>query len=157
MEKNKIYAKVNPVIDLQMRKICVSPYPNHKKGCINFGIKKGCPPKCKNIDEILDFSKIIYVIYNKYDFKKHVNKMKERHPEWSERQLTCCLYWQGTARKHLKEKIKLFKIKHSDLFIVKCPEGSGINLTETMRQININLEWPPRNYTYQIVLAGIKI
>ena len=82
--------------------------------------------------------------------------MREKHPEWSKRQLECCLYWQGTARKSLREKIKLFKIEYPNLFIAKCPEGSGTNLTETMKQININLEWPPKNYTYQIVLAGIK-
>ena len=153
---SNFYAKVKPVIDLRMRKICISPYLNHRKGCPNYNKRKDCPPKCKNIDKILDFNKDIYVIYNKYDFKKHVDKMREKHPEWSKRQLECCLYWQGTARKSLREKIKLFKIEYPNLFIAKCPEGSGTNLTETMKQININLEWPPKNYTYQIVLAGIK-
>lgn len=40
--------------------------------------------------------------------------------------------------------------------ISTCPEGSGVNITETMKNVGINLEWPPKNYTYQIVLAGIR-
>ena len=82
--------------------------------------------------------------------------MRGKHSNWSKRQLECCLYWQGTARKSLKKKIGEFLCSHSSLFIVSCPEASGVNLTATMKQIGIDLEWPPKEYTYQIVLAGNK-
>ena len=148
------FAKVKPVIDRDMGKLCVKPYSNHKKGCPNYNKKKGCPPKCKDIDEILDFNKDIYVIYNKYDFGSHVERMSEKHSDWSKRQLECCLYWQGTARKRLREKIVVFRSLHPTLFIVACPEVSGTNLTATMEKIGIKLQWPPEKFTYQIVLAG---
>ncbi len=151
------YAVVNPVIDRNMRKLCVKPYPNHSRGCPNYNKKKDCPPKCKDIDEILDFNKDIYIIYNKYEFGKHVDRMRDKHPEWSKRQLECCLYWQGTARKRLREKIGAFIHSHPHLHVMRCPEASGTNITETMKQIGIDLEWPPQKYTYQVVLAGSRL
>ena len=39
----------------------------------------------------------------------------------------------------------------------KCPEGAGVNITETMKNAGIILEWPPVNYTYQVALAGIPL
>ena len=151
------YNIINPVIDKKIRFLCQKPYPLHKNGCPNWNKKKGCPPNSKIINKIIDIKKPVYIIYNKYDFKKHCNKMKNKHPKWSKRQIECCLYWQGTARKQLKEKIKIFLNIFRGYYIISCPEGSGTNLTETMKQINIELEWPPVNYTYQIVLAGIKL
>jgi len=150
----EFYAKINPVIDRFMRKLCIRPYPLHSKGCPNYNKKRGCPPKCKDIDKILDLTKDVYIIYNRYDFGKHVDKMRNKHPDWSKRQVECCLYWQGTARKVLKEKIGIFRCKFPKLSIIACPEASGVNLTATMEQIGIKLEWPPKKYTYQIVIAG---
>ena len=151
------YSKVNPVIDKRINGLCLKSYPLHPKGCPNWNKKKGCPPNILSLNRIINFKKEIYIIYNKYNFKQHCNKMKERHPNWSKRQIECCLYWQGTARKQLKEKIKLFFKEFPNYYIIKCPEGSGVNLTETMKQLNIELEWPPINYAYQIILAGTKI
>ncbi len=81
--------------------------------------------------------------------------MRAKHPKWSKRQVECCLYWQGTARKTLREKINAFVWKHPHYSIISCPEGAGVNVTETMKRAGIELEWPPVNYTYQIVIAGI--
>jgi hypothetical protein len=102
-------------------------------------------------------NKTIYAVYNVFDFKAHVDKMKKNHPDWTKYQLRCCLYWQPKARKQLKEKIKLFMRKFSDYSIVKNPEAMGVNLTETMKKAGIELEWPPEKVTYQIVLAGKKV
>jgi len=147
--------KVKPIIDLSMRTLCLHKYHNHPKGCPNWNKKDGCPPKSRVIDKIIDIDKTVYAIYNKYPFGKHVKKMKDKHPNWTKRQLECCLYWQGTARKQLKEKIYIFLKEKPNYIISHCPEGSGVNLTETMKQVGIELEWPPKKYTYQIVLAGI--
>jgi len=38
-----------------------------------------------------------------------------------------------------------------------CPEAMGINITATMAQAGIMLEWPPESVTYQIALAGIRL
>jgi predicted metal-binding protein len=151
------FIEVEPVIDLKMRAICTQAYPNHPKGCPNFNKASKCPPQLPTIDKLinLDIRGPIYAIFNRYDFKAHCDKMRVKHPEWSQRQVECCLYWQGTARKNLREKIRAFIWKHPHYDIVSCPEGAGVNITETMKNAGIELEWPPVNYTYQVALAGI--
>ena len=84
--------------------------------------------------------------------------MRAKHPDWSKRQLECLLYWQGTARKKQKEQIEIFKkwINDEEYIITTVPEAMGVNVTETMKRIGIELEWPPINVAYQIALAGFK-
>lgn len=151
------YAVVKPVIDYSVRKLCVRKYHNHSKGCPNFGKKGTCPPEIPLFCNVFDMTKDLYAVWNCFSFGKHVSRMKEKHPEWTQRQLECCLYWQGTARKQLKEKVSEFVKEHHDMYITFCPEGMGMNVTETMKSVGVELEWPPVNYTYQIAIAGIKI
>ena len=151
------YSQVKPVIDFSVRELCKRPYYLHKKGCPNFNKRNFCPPKISTIDKILDLDKPIYIIYNRFNFYDHVKKMRIKHSNWSSKQLECCLYWQGTARKQLKDKIIIFKKLYPNLFILKSPEACGVNLTATMEKIGIDLEWPPKKYTYQIVLSGESI
>ena len=151
-----IIKQVYPVLDQSVRKLCYRPYPNHNKGCPNYGKKKGCPPQAQLFETIYDMSKPIYAIVNQYDFKSHVDKMKATHPNWSYRQLTCCLYWQGTARKQLMAGIKNFLKEHREYRIEACPEAMGVNVTETLNNAGITLEWPPKNIACQVALAGIK-
>jgi len=155
--RDPYFLQVEPVIDNKMRKICSRAYPNHPKGCPNFGKKPGCPPTLPRIDKLISMGNPMqkYVIFNRFHFKGHCDYMRARHPEWSQRQVECCLYWQGKARKMLREKISAFLWKHPHYDIVTCPEGAGVNLTETMKKVGIILEWPPVHYTYQIVIAGI--
>ncbi len=82
--------------------------------------------------------------------------MKQKHPNWSEHQLKCVLYWQNSARKNLKNHIADFLKENNKFTIETCPEAMGVNITETMNQIGIKLEWPPMNIAYQIALAGIR-
>ena len=151
------FYRVKPIIDMKVRGLCVKPYYNHPKGCPNFSKKPGCPPECSQLKDLilLNIKQPIYAIFNKFNFKEHCDRMRAKHPEWTQRQVECCLYWQGTARKSLKEKVKMFLTKHPHYDIVTCPEGNGVNITETMKNAGIILEWPPVNYTYQIMLAGI--
>lgn len=148
---------VNPVIDPGVRKLCRKPYPNHKRGCPNYGKKEGCPPSVPMISEVIDVSRPVYAIYNVFPFGEHVENMRRKHPKWSQRQLECCLYWQNTARKQLREIINEFLWTPGKYRIVECPEAQGVNVTETMRRVDIELEWPPRIYAYQIVLAGCPV
>ena len=149
-----MFELVNPVIDFSVRGLCCKPYHNHRKGCPNWDKKKGCPPKLLTIDRILDLEKPTYIIYNRYNFLEHTNKMRKLHPDWTDRQVECCLYWQGTARKQLRAEIKRFLVEHRDYYVESCPEGAGVNITETMKQVEVELEWPPKRYSYQVVLAG---
>ena len=108
-------------------------------------------------DSFYDLSKRVVAIYNNFDFKGHVDRMREKHPDWSKRQLECCLYWQGTARKELKRRIKIFEILAHERYVVNIvPEAMGVNVTETMKRVGIELEWPPVNVAYQVAMAGIR-
>jgi hypothetical protein len=147
--------EVKLVIDYGMRNLCFRPYPNHPKGCPNYGKRPTCPPKAPHIEEIIDMRKPVFAIWNVFDFGSHVKKLKEVHPDWSQRQLECCLYWQGTARKKLNEQIGFFGLGLQGHILLKCPEACGVNVTETMKWIDEILEWPPVNKAYQVAIAGL--
>ncbi len=148
------YKKVIVVLNPEVRSLCAKPYPGHNKGCPNFGKKPGCPPQASLGNEIIDFIKPIYAIWNVFDLAKHVNKMREAHPNWSWRQLVCCLYWQPKARKQLRVEIIKFRESVPNQIILQCPEANGFNITATMLSIKEHLQWPPITITYQVVLAG---
>lgn len=147
---------VQPVIDYNVRSLCIKPYPGHSKGCPNFGKKQGCPPGAAKFDEVYDLSKPVYAIINKYDFKAHTERMRQLHPAWSDKQVRCCLYWQPAARKQLVIATKSFLEKHKGYHVETCPEAMGINITSTLATVGIVLEWPPETITYQVALAGIE-
>lgn len=145
------------VIQPVMRGMCRKPYPNHPHGCPNFNHKAGCPPNTPLFSEVIDLTKPVFAIVNEFDFGAHVAKMKAAHPQWTERQLTCCLYWQTTARKALKAGMQDFQRLHPEYTIDTCPEAKGVNITETLRKAGLELEWPPRNIARQVALAGVAL
>lgn len=151
-----ICENITPVIDYKTRKVCLLPYSGHPDGCPNFGKKKTCPPKAPMFKDYFDLSKPFYLIINRFNFREHINKMKNKHPEWSDRQTRCCLYWQSSARKYLKIAIKDFLKTHPEYHVTTTPEAMGVDVTKTLKSVGINLEWPPENFTYQVALAGIK-
>ena len=146
------------VVDHSVRTLCTKPYPRHPKGCPNYGTKASCPPTTPLIGDVLDLSKGAWVIWNVFDLGAHVERMHRRHPRWSKAQLFCCLYWQGGARKALRGNIEGFFLQDTRhrrfVHVLTCPEAQGVNVTETMRRIGIELEWPPRTTAYQVAVAG---
>jgi predicted metal-binding protein len=150
----------NLELDKTVRRLCREPYPGHPKGCPNWNKKAGCPPQAPFLYNVIDRYQPIYVVWNRFDLGAHVARLKKAHPKWSPRQLTCCLYWQGTARKELRQKV-LDEIADLDLCaysrsveILYCPEACGLNVTATMKNIGIDLEWPPKRYAFQVALIG---
>lgn len=150
-----MFAKIEPILDYSVRGLCKSPYHNHPKGCPNWG-KPKCPPDMVKVEDYFDINQPMYFIWNEFDLGSHIEKMKEKHPDWSDYQLRCVLYWQPKARKQLKEKIIEFKKQHPECTVNACPEAMGVNVTETMKSIGIILDWPPKKTSYQIAIAGIK-
>jgi len=150
-------SEVIPIISYDFRSMCFKPYPNHPTGCPNFGKRSSCPPCVPVFEEVFDVAKPLYVIWTTFPIGTHIAKMKALHPNWSERQLTCCLYWQGSARKNLKREIFKFQTSHPSLFITTCPEAMGVNVTATMASIGEKLEWPPLIMTYQVAIAGTRL
>jgi len=150
---------VKPVIDYRVRELCQRPYYGHPKGCPNYGRKKGCPPSAAYYDVIYDLNQPVYAVINKFDLHSHVKTMKERHPEWTDRQLRNCLYWQPKARKTLKNFIGDFmSLRHpfDSYGVEECPEAMGVDLIKTMRQLRIQLIFPVRDTAYQIALIGTR-
>ena len=148
-------AIVTPAIDLGMRSLCVYPYHNHPKGCPNFGKKATCPPQVDRFPYVYHNLHHVRALWAEFDIGAHVQRMRKRHPLWSYRQLSCCLYWQGTVRKFLRESIAKWKKEYPNLAVTTCPEGMGVNVTATMHDIGVELEWPPKKTTRLIYLAGV--
>jgi predicted metal-binding protein len=151
--------QVLPVVDHAVRNLCQRPYHGHeskkKPGCPNYGKKTGCPPGAKLFDDVYDLEKPVYAVYNAFMIGEHVDRMRHLHSDWSENQLYCCLYWQTKARKQLLKMIIEFQRQHPGYTISVCPEAMGVNITATMRNVGVKLEWPPRVVAYQVALAGI--
>jgi hypothetical protein len=152
-----MFAPVEIVIQNDVRGLCLRPYPLHPRGCPNYAKKNGCPPLAPLFRGHFDLSTPIFAIWNVFLLGEHIKFMRSRHPAWSERQLRCCLYWQPKARKELRAEIRAFLDKHKGYRVVTCPEAMGVNVTETMRHIGENLEWPPQRYAYQVAIAGKRI
>lgn len=139
----------------RVRGLCAKPYPLHPKGCPNFGKKPGCPPEVPLLPDVFDLSAPCFLIVNTFDFAAHVARMRVAHPDWSERQLTCCLYWQGTARKDLERRIVEFKRHNPGHLVTRCPEAMGLNVTETLHRAGQQIEWPPLQTALQVAFAGL--
>jgi predicted metal-binding protein len=149
--------RVTPVYEPRVRGLCVKPYALHPKGCPNFDSKAGCPPGAPQLPAAFDLSRPCFAIYGVFDLAAHVERMRAAHPAWSDRQLTCCLYWQPAARKVLESEIAKFLVEHPEMEANRCPEALGMNVTATMAAAGVELEWPPRTKTVQVALAAVPL
>ena len=130
---------------------CLSPYPNHPKGCPNF--KKGCTKKRPAFTELKALYNW-YAIIETFDLKSHAEQKKKEHPHWTERQCRNPLYWQGTVRKKLKEKVERFRVNNNQPSIVlDIPEANGIDVFETMAKEGIILERTP-DIVKKVMIVG---
>lgn len=152
--------QVIPVLDSRVRSLCINPYEGHKKGCPNFGDAKHshrCPPGAPLFDNHFDLARPVYAVVNEFDLAAHMAKMARNNPTWTDRQLRCVLYWQGTARKQLKEKIvKGLSLCPAGYDVTWCPEGMGVNVTATLEAVGIILEWPPKKIVRQVALLAAR-
>lgn len=119
---------------------CQLPYLNHPKGCPKYNKDKKCPTLTPSTNEYFDLSKPLYFVHSKFDYEGHVRKMKKDHPDWSDLQCQCVLYWQGTSRRQMKERrIYAMQILDVNQYAV-CPEGMGVNIYVTARLSGLKLD-----------------
>ena len=104
--------------------------------------------------DMIDLDRPVFAIVNEFDLGSHIERMRQGHPTWTQRQLECCLYWQTKARKQLTEEIGRFLREHPGCVVDTTPEAGGVNVTETLKVAGVRLEWPPRNIARQVALAG---
>lgn len=152
--------QVKVVLDPSVRDLCRKPYPGHPRGCPNYGKRHTCPPQAPMLSDVLDLSRQVWAVWVEFDIKAQRFKMWFKHPKWSKRQAECCLYWQGVVRKRLRREMHVF-ISDPDMELfgdrlvpIEVPEAMGVNVTETMRGIGVELEWPPERIVRKIGLLG---
>ena len=149
--------KINPkklIISPEVQSYCLKKSKSFPRGCPNYGKKEGCPPQ-PLIDKIFDLEKELYLIYTEFNVLDFANNMKNKHPNWTEKQCYNPRFWQGTARVQHKKELELFQEKYPQTTIDRCPEAHGINVHILMqREAKIKLEWPPRNLTRIVSLGG---
>ena len=138
----------------QAHALCVKQYPGHKHGCPNFNHKVGCPPNTPNLYDLIEQEPVIAII-NEFDLGVHVQRRRNHHPNLTDRQARCLLYWQGTARVQLRKQISGYLKEHSDHVVTTCPEALGVDVTITLANAGIILEWPPIQIVRQVALAGL--
>lgn len=152
---------VKPVLRGSVRELCRKPYYNHPKGCPNFDKRDICPPNALFFDKVFDLNKQVLAVCIHFNLAMHVEKMKAKHPNWSQRQCECCLYWQGGVKKKLRQEVA-YNIQRtplfngSDLISTDCPEAMGVDVTATMARVGIILEWPPKKIVRKIAFIGTK-
>ena len=150
---------VKPILQLSVRSLCTQPYYNHPKGCPNFNKRCTCPPTAPLLDDYFDLTKRVLAVCIHFNLAQHVEKMRAKHPKWSQRQCECCLYWQGSVKKKLKQELQ-YNIARVPLFdndrliSTDCPEAMGVNVTETMKTVGVILEWPPKKIVRKIAFIG---
>lgn len=128
---------------------CCHPYPGHPHGCPNF--VKGCTLK-KRVDfRELENLYNWYAVVETFDLKAHAERMKAKHPNWSDRQCRNPLYWQGTVRASLRDKTVIMA---GDI-VLDIPEANGVNVFETMARAGVILECKP-DIVRKVMLVGKK-
>uniref|UniRef100_A0A6M3X5Z6 Uncharacterized protein n=1 Tax=viral metagenome TaxID=1070528 RepID=A0A6M3X5Z6_9ZZZZ len=127
---------------------CMAPYPNHPKGCPNF------PTCCESRSDFKEFQGYAwFAVIQEFDLKAHAERMKEKHPGWSERQARCVLYWQNSLRKRLREEAQRFAVPLTGDIILDIPEACGVNLFATMAKHGVFLKANP-DQVIKIMLVG---
>ena len=160
------WSKVPPMLlDCPPGDLCQRAYQGHRRGCPNYRKRPTCPPRAERWtpDSIALYE--WYAVWVVFEFGAHVERMRVAHPDWSQRQLECCLYWQGTARKRLRRavdeflRLELAVSPHPDqvkeITAYYIPEAHGCDVTATMATLGVSLEWPPQTTTHHVAMVRV--
>ncbi|MHA2337493.1 MAG: hypothetical protein ACXACX_09325 [Candidatus Hodarchaeales archaeon] len=154
MKDVKVLELKNVVIDYRTRSWCKLKYPDHPKGCPNFGKKEICPPQSPLFEQVVKPPYTLVAV--KFNLEKHAKEMKKRHPNWSDKQARCVLYWQGKLDKKLREVSEKVASKITNSKIVYKPESYGVHVFETCRKLGFILERNPQKILWKITIIGIE-
>lgn len=132
---------------------CKLLYPNHPRGCPNYGKRKSCPPFTQKFTEIIQ--EPFYLVIEEFDIISHSKKMKKRHPNWTERQCRNLLYWQKGVVKKLKiQAYDLAKSLGKEFIVLEVPEANGVDVFKTCKNIGIELQTYPQEIIRKIMIVG---
>lgn len=147
--------QVHPIVEARVQTLCGRPYPRHPRGCPNYGTKLGCPPRMSTFGTLYDLVAPVFAVVTEFDLASHIRRMRSVHPEWSDAQCRCLLYWQGKARAGLRREVLSFLEQHPGYQVEATPEALGVDVTRTLMDAGIFLEWPPRDVVRQVALAAL--
>jgi hypothetical protein len=89
-----------------------------------------------------------------FDLEAHKQRMFSLHPEWTDRQAGCVLYYQETIRKKLRATVIEFKQSQPGLVDTLVPEAMGVNVIKTIRRLGIPIETKPKTKVLKVALVG---
>lgn len=129
----------------RVRDWCKLPYPNHPHGCPNYGQNKhrlidGCPPYSCYVTEKFDVDRPLYIVFSEFDLQAYVYRKKLQHPNRTDKQVRCVLYWQGISKAQLRRRFDYaVSILKTDAFAF-APESLGVNVYVTCLKSGLKLE-----------------
>lgn len=142
------------VINLKARDWCKLPYHDHPNGCPNYGVSEQCPPKVGIVSDVFDLGKKHWISVAEFNLSEHAEKLKAKHPGWSDKQCRCCLYWQNGVRKTLRKECESFILNKSNHIFTLIPEAMGVNVFLTAKNMGIKINWRAFPIIYKIALIG---
>ena len=139
------------VINHDARKWCILPYPDHPKGCPNYNKKWDCPPQVMYINDWIGDTKRLRFVSVSFNLQEHADTMLLRHPNWSQRQTRCLLYWHPKVNKELRSLVQSVAIDNLN-GVTYCPEAMGVDVIKTAQSVGIPIEAPPKDIVHKIAL-----
>jgi hypothetical protein len=131
---------------------CQLPYPDHPKGCPNFGKKESCPPLAPYFLDL--YKPQVYVAFMQFAFDEYLANKRELHPDWTERALRNPWHFQSHLDSRLEKFInsQLQNPEFKNWQVIHNSEAMGVNIHLTAKRAGIELEWPPQKNMYRIAL-----
>lgn len=151
----QIIENIKPRIDTKVRAYCKMPYPGHPHGCPMFGKRPECPPQAPLFFEHFNMYEPFTAVVVEFDIKNHAERMRIRHPKWTERQCRNPLYWQGGIRRTLNFQCKRIAKHGKDVFTL-IPEAMGMDVVTTMAAAGIAIEFPVKDIVRKVAIIGTK-
>lgn len=158
IERERIFAgPVEAVCDPRMIAHCRDPYPDHPKGCPNWGCKEGCPPHVRYFPRV--YSKDVYIAAIRFNFAQYLVYRRTVHPDWTEKALRNPRHWQGHVRSERNRFLFEYLSKHPEIDgdIIINPEAMGVNLFATCARAGLTLEHTPTKNVYSVTLIAKKL
>ncbi len=138
------------MLDQPPAALCALPYPGHPKGCPNLGKAARCPPNAP----MYKGSETVRIAAIQYNLAARAEELKEDNPHFTNRQSRCCLYWQGTVRKALREHIREhYDQKHQ---WEGTSEARGANVFAMMEAAGYPMDRKVENYVWKVAFNDIE-
>ena len=129
----------------KIQRWCRLPYVAHSNGCPN-------ADDCKFFDhelkDVLAVNRPLSIAWVEFNIDDYEERMRVKHPTWTQRQCRNLLYWQTSLRKHLVERCRE---KYNGSKIILGAEGGGVNFHRTMRALGVKLDLPRDLHTIRVI------